>query len=57
MGLFPIFIYLSLCVLVGMRGLHTRIGFWGTLLASVVLTPLVVFIALVVFEGPPRRNA
>jgi uncharacterized membrane protein len=57
MGLFPIAIYLGLCVLVGVRGMQTQIGFWGTMLLSVVITPLVVFIALVVFEGQPRRSA
>ena len=57
MGLFPILIYLTLCALVGMRGMSTRVGFWGTALLSVILTPLVVFLAIMIFEDQSRRNA
>jgi hypothetical protein len=57
MGLFPVLVYLALCVLVGVKGMDTRLGFWGTSLLSLILTPLIVFIALVMFEGQPRRKA
>ena len=56
MGLFPVVIYLALCVLVGIKGMDTRVGFWGTTLLSIIVTPLVVFLALVMFGGEPRRS-
>jgi hypothetical protein len=56
MGLFPILVYLGLCVLVGLKGMDTRLGFVGTALLSVLLTPVVVFIALVLFEDGARRR-
>ena len=57
MGLLPILVYLALCALVGIKGMDIRLGFWGTALLSVLLTPLVVFIALMIFDGKPSRNA
>jgi len=51
MGLFPIFVYLALCLLVGWRGMYTQLGFWGTTLMSLLLTPFVMFIALILFRS------
>lgn len=42
--------YVVLCLLVGLMGRKTRIGFLGTFVASLLLTPFIVFIFLVVFE-------
>ncbi len=46
-------IYALLCLLVGVLGRTTRLGFWGTAVASFVLTPLAVLLILVLF-GPRR---
>lgn len=42
--------YLALCLLVGIVGRNTRIGYWGTAVVSVVVTPFVVFIVLLLFS-------
>jgi hypothetical protein len=51
MGLFPLVVYLALCLLVGWRGIYTRLGFWGTTFMSLLLTPVVMFIALILFQS------
>ncbi len=56
MGLFPILVYLALCVFVGFRGMDTKLGFWGTAFLSLIATPLIVFIALVLFDKPARTS-
>jgi hypothetical protein len=50
----PIVIYLALCLLVGYRGRDTRVGGFGCFLLSVFLTPVLVFIGLLLLEAPPN---
>ncbi len=38
--------YLSACLIVAIYGRNCRIGFWGVLLFSVVLTPVLLFYGL-----------
>lgn len=38
--------YASLCVVVALYGRKCRIGFWGVLLTSALLTPVLVFYGL-----------
>lgn len=38
--------YFSLCLVVAIYGRNCRIGFWGVLLFSVILTPVMVFYGL-----------
>lgn len=45
--------YGLLCLLVAYIGRHTIIGFWGTLLASVLLSPFVM--ALILLVAMQRR--
>jgi hypothetical protein len=47
--------YIALCLLVGTLGRHTRIGYWGTVLLSIVFTPFVTFLFL--FFLSPRPSA
>ena len=49
-----IFIYLLLCWLVAFGGKHTRLGFYGVLIVSILLTSLAVAIFIVLFQ--PRRK-
>ena len=49
-----ILIYLFFCWLVAYGGKHTRLGFYGVLIVSIFLTPLVVAIFIVLFQ--PRRR-
>ena len=51
------FIYLALCVLTGFFGRDTRIGYWGTVLLSVFVTPLVVLIGIILLGGSRRNQA
>jgi uncharacterized membrane protein YhaH (DUF805 family) len=51
----PYIIYAVLCVLVAFYGRGTRLGFWGVLLLSVLVTPLVVVIGLVLL-APFQAN-
>lgn len=41
--------YIALCLLVGIVGRNTRIGYWGTAGVSVVATPFLVFVILFLF--------
>lgn len=54
MYILPITIYLLLCLLVAYRGRKTKIGYFGTLLLSILLTPVVVFIALLILTPSPK---
>jgi hypothetical protein len=46
--------YLVFCILVGLCGSQRRMGFTGTFLLSLVVTPLVGLIVLLI-TGPSRR--
>jgi hypothetical protein len=47
--------YIALCLLVGILGRTTRIGYWGTVIISVVVTPFLSFLFLFFFA--PRPSA
>jgi len=47
-------VYIALCVLTGLCGMHRRMGFLGTFLIALVTTPLVV-LPVLFFTGPSRR--
>ncbi len=49
----PASIYVLLCLLVAYRGRRTQVGYLGTFLLSVFLTPILVFIALLLLTPPP----
>lgn len=53
---FLILIYLSLCLLVGFMGRRTRLGYWGTAAISIVVTPVLVYIVLVLLPLRPRSG-
>jgi hypothetical protein len=55
MFLIPTLIYLLLCLLVGLRGRHTPLGYLGAVLMSIFFTPILVFIALVLLTQPGAR--
>jgi hypothetical protein len=46
--------YLVFCVLVGLCGSQRRMGFTGTFLLSVVITPVIALMVLLI-TGPSRR--
>jgi hypothetical protein len=46
--------YLVFCVLVGLCGSQRRMGFTGTFLLSVVITPVIALVVLLI-TGPSRR--
>jgi hypothetical protein len=49
-----IIIYLVFCVLAGLCGIHRRMGFFGTFLMSLVVTPVVVLLVLIL-TAPSHR--
>lgn len=49
--------YIALCLLVGTLGRHARIGYWGTVLVSVLVTPFIVFLFLFFFARPSAPRA
>ena len=58
MYLIPLFIYLALCFLVGIRGARTRIGYWGTTFLSMLITPILMYLALLLLNPqPPAESA
>lgn len=46
----PVFIYFALVLLVAVLGRKSRYGFLGLLVASIMLTPFVTFMALLLFS-------
>ena len=50
-----IVLYLIFCVLAGLCGTHRRMGFFGTFLLSLVVTPVVVLLVLIL-TAPSRRD-
>ncbi len=48
-----VLVYLVFCVLVGLCGSQRRLGFLGTFIMSIFITPVVVLIVLLL-TGPPR---
>jgi hypothetical protein len=49
--------YLLLCVIAGYLGKETRLGFWGVVLVSVFLTPVLTLLFLVLFGRASRDEA
>jgi len=57
----PIFtsIYMILCVMVAILGRKTRLGFFRSFLFSVMLTPILIMLYLLIFltvESEARKN-
>ena len=50
MDVILIAIYLFFCWAVAYAGKNTRLGFWGVLLLSIFLTPLLIAIFIVLFQ-------
>jgi len=48
-------LYLVVCLLVAYFGRNTRVGYWGTFLLSLALTPFITIIAIIVL-GPSKRH-
>jgi len=53
MVVIPATIYALLCLLVAYRGRQSQLGYLGTFLLSVFLTPVIVFIGLLLFTPSP----
>jgi len=51
-----VIVYIVFCVLVGLCGSQRRMGFIGTFVISLFLTPVVVLIVLLL-TGPSQRRA
>jgi uncharacterized membrane protein len=49
-----VIIYLVFCLLAGLCGIHRRMGFFGTFLISLVVTPVVVLLVLIL-TAPSHR--
>ena len=47
-------VYLVFCILVGLSGSQRRMGFTGTFLLSIFITPLIALLVLLI-TGPSRR--
>jgi uncharacterized membrane protein len=50
-----IILYVVFCVLTGLCGTQRRMGFFGTFLLSLVLTPVIVLL-LLILTGPSRAE-
>lgn len=46
--------YVTVCLLTGFCGTHRRMGFWGTFVFALLVTPLVVLPVLFI-TAPSRR--
>jgi hypothetical protein len=46
MPLIPFGIYLLLCLLVGFKGMGSRLGYWGTVFLGAIITPVVMYLIL-----------
>ena len=61
-AMLPIALWLSGCLFVGYLGRNRRFGFYGCLVASMLLTPPLVLLIVLVTDsadedGPPRIDA
>ena len=45
--------YVALCLIVAILGRGRRIGYWGTVIVSLLVTPFVTFLILVLFGQRP----
>lgn len=57
----PIIAYLFLCLLIGLLGRRSRLGFFRSVLFSIMLTPFVVMLYLLLFaaveaEDRPKKG-
>ena len=50
-------IYVVLCLVVGFLGRHTRLGATRSILLSFLLTPLVIFIYLLLFASMDKSQS
>jgi hypothetical protein len=48
-------LYVVFCLLAGLAGSHRRMGFFGTFLLSLVFTPVLVLL-LLILTGPSRAE-
>ncbi|SAL73594.1 hypothetical protein AWB74_04512 [Caballeronia arvi] len=51
----PTFVYIVLCLLVAYRGRRTHIGYLGSFLLSLFLTPIIVFVGLLLLTPSPEN--
>jgi hypothetical protein len=49
-----VIVYIVFCILTGLCGIDRRMGFFGTFLLALVVTPLVV-LPVLLLTGPSRR--
>jgi hypothetical protein len=49
-----VILYITFCILVGVCGIHRRMGFFGTFLMSLIITPVVALIVLML-TAPSHR--
>ena len=49
-----VIIYISFCLLAGLCGSHRRLGFFGTFIISLFLTPVLVLLVLIL-TAPSNR--
>jgi len=53
MTMIPIAIYLLLCLLVGFKGMGSRLGYWGTVFLGAIITPIVMYLVLLLASALP----
>lgn len=53
----PLLVYVLVCVVVAWAGSHRKLGFWGYLFASLLLSPLVGVILVLGSDKRPKLLA
>lgn len=56
LGLLGTALYLVICLLIAYLGKHRKFGFWGYLIASLLLTPFIGLLLLLASDERPQRN-
>ncbi|SAK90737.1 hypothetical protein AWB76_06574 [Caballeronia temeraria] len=51
----PSLVYIVLCLLVAYRGRRTHLGYLGSFLLSLFLTPIIVFVGLLLLTPSPEN--
>ncbi len=51
------FIYFGLSLVMGIAGINRKMGFWGYLFSSILLSPLIGLLLLMVSSGKKTRKA
>jgi Na+/melibiose symporter-like transporter len=49
--------YIILCIIAGLFGRQTRLGFWGVLIISLLTTPIITLLVMFFLKESPSKSS